>query len=118
MQETLRNFERALEIDPRSVDARIGIALFLLGNITYRWSRSQQQDQARAEQLLLEALESDPNRSTAHFAMGDLRRHQVRLSEAKMEFEAAIALDRNNARAIYQLGQTHMLKRRRLWESH
>jgi adenylate cyclase len=108
MQETLRNFERALEIDPRSVDARIGIALFLLGNINYGWSRSQQQDQARAEQLLLEALESDTNRSMAHLAMGQLRRLQFRMSDSMMEFETATALDRNNDRAIVQLGQTHM----------
>jgi tetratricopeptide (TPR) repeat protein len=33
---------------------------------------------------------------------------QNRLSESKMEFETAIALDRSNARAIFQLGQTWM----------
>jgi hypothetical protein len=33
-------------------------------------SRSVQQDQARAELLLLEALEGDPNRSMAHFSLG------------------------------------------------
>ena len=42
----------------------------------------------------------------AHVAMGIVRRMQVRLSESKMEFEAAIALDRNNARAYFNLGQT------------
>jgi len=31
---------------------------------------------------------------------------QLRFSESKIEFETAIALDRNNARAIFQLGQT------------
>jgi adenylate cyclase len=44
----------------------------------------------------------------AHVAMGILRRLQLRLGESKMEFETAIALDRNNARAIFQLGQTMM----------
>jgi predicted Zn-dependent protease len=62
----------------------------------------------RAEQLLLEALERDVNSSTAHTAMGMLRRSQNRLSEAKLELETAIALDRNNAFAICQLGQTLM----------
>jgi tetratricopeptide (TPR) repeat protein len=38
--------------------------------------------------------------------MGLLRRSQNRLSEAKLELETAIALDRNNALAIAQLGQT------------
>jgi adenylate cyclase len=107
-KEARRDFERALEIDPRSVDARIGLATSLLGNISGGWSSSEQQDQARAEQLLLEALERDTNRSMAHVAMGILRRLQLRLGESKMEFETAIALDRNNARAIFQLGQTMM----------
>jgi hypothetical protein len=78
----------------------------LTGNISLGWSSSAQQDGARAEQLILEALERDTNHSMAHVAMGILRRMQNRLSEAKMEFETAIALDRSNARAIFQLGQT------------
>jgi adenylate cyclase len=106
--EARRTFERALEIDPRSIDGRIGVALVLADNITAGWSNSVQQDQARAEQLLLEALERDTNRPMAHYAMGMLRRGQNRLSESKMEFLATIALDRNNARAIYQLGSTLM----------
>jgi adenylate cyclase len=108
LQEALRDFERAIEIDPRSVDARIGIATILLGRYALGWSSSQTQDLARAEQLLVEALERDINRSSAHLAMGIVRRNQVRLSEAKMEFETAIALDRSNARAFFQLGQTMM----------
>lgn len=109
VQEALQDFEHALEIDPRSVDARIGIATLLLGRVSVGWSSSDQQDQARAEQLLLEALEADINRSTAHVAMGVLRRNQLRFSESKMEFETAIALDRNNARAIFQLGTIMVL---------
>jgi tetratricopeptide (TPR) repeat protein len=101
-------FEQALEIDPRSLDARIGIAVVLATNVADGWSNSVQQDKARAEELLLEALERDANRSMAHYAMGMLRRVQKRLAESQIEFETAIALDRNNPRALYQLGQTLM----------
>jgi tetratricopeptide (TPR) repeat protein len=80
----------------------------LLGNINLGWSSSAQQDQARAEQLTLEALERDTNHSMAHVTMGIVRRMQKRLSESKTEFETAIALDRSNARAFFQLGQTWM----------
>jgi tetratricopeptide (TPR) repeat protein len=38
--------------------------------------------------------------------MAMVRRSQGRLIESRMEFEAAIALDRNNARAYFNLGQT------------
>ena len=107
-QEAQRAFERALEIDPDSADANIGIASMIITNITEGWSSSVKQDQARAEQLLLEALGRDVNKSTGHWAMGILRRTQDRLTEAKMEFETAIALDRNNTLAIVQLGQTLM----------
>src|SRR6266446_3347150 len=55
-------------------------------------------------------IEHGPNSCSSKLssAMGIVRRMQVRLSESKMEFETAIALDRNNARAIFQLGQTMM----------
>jgi TolB-like protein/class 3 adenylate cyclase/Tfp pilus assembly protein PilF len=105
-REAQRAFEQALEIDPRSVDARIGIALVLATNVSDGWSSSIEQDKALAEQLLLEALERDANSSMAHYAMGMLRRVQNRLPESQIEFETAIALDRNNARALYQLGNT------------
>jgi adenylate cyclase len=105
-RESQHAFEQALEIDPRSVDARIGIALVLATNVADGWSSSVEQDKARAEQLLLDALERDANRPMAHYAMGMLRRVQNRLTDAQIEFETAIGLDRNNARAFYQLGVT------------
>jgi adenylate cyclase len=105
-QQAQQTFERALELDPRSVDAKIGIASTLVGNLGDGWSSSPEEDAARAEQLLLEVLETDENSSWAHVLVGILRRVQNRLSEARMEFEAVIALDRNNARAFFQLGLT------------
>ena len=101
-------FEQALEIDPRSVDARIGIASALVNVVFGGWSSSVPQDQARAEDLLLEALERDANRSDVHATMGLLRRQQNRLVESRIEWETAIALDRNNATAIRNLGITLM----------
>jgi len=109
IQEAQRAFEQALEIDPRSVDARIGVAAILVVALANGWSNSVHQDQARAELLLLEAVESDPRRSMAHFALGILRRFQNRLTESRIEHETAIGLDHNNARAFHQLGLTMML---------
>jgi adenylate cyclase len=108
--EALHAFERALEIDPRSIDARIGIALILADRtVTAGFSTSVQENRERAEKLLREALERDGNRSMAHAAMGALRMVQDRQAEAQAEFETAIALDRNNAWAILQLAKTFML---------
>jgi len=101
-----RAFERALEIDPESVDARIGLAEVLVS--AYEGSSSFDQDVTRAERLVFEALERDPRRSRAHFAMGLIRRRQGRHSDSKIEFEAAIALDPNQASGHRQLGITLM----------
>jgi adenylate cyclase len=108
LQEAQRAFERALEIDPQSVEAKIGLATVLTEPV-YGFlglSHSLQQDQARAEQLLLEALERDTNSARAYYATGRLRRVQNRLIESRIELEKAIALDRNYAGAIQQLGIT------------
>jgi adenylate cyclase len=108
VQEALRAFERALQADPRSIDARIGIASVLLRKVAEGWSASRHEDEVLAERLLLEALERDTNRPNAHYAFGMLRRVQNRLDEARMEFETTIALDRNHARSFFRLGQTLM----------
>jgi adenylate cyclase len=107
-EEARRAFERALEIDPRSVDAKIGVATVLVSNVGTGLSHSPQQDGGRAERLLLEAIEQDANSSRAHEALGALRRIQNRLTEARIEYETSVSLDRNNAHALLGLGQTLM----------
>jgi adenylate cyclase len=97
-------FERALEIDPQSNDARIGLAMDLAGTASIA-AGSVSQDIARAEQLAAEAIERDPDSSRAHEAMGRVRLIQKnRLREAQIEFETALALDRSNTNAVRQLG--------------
>src|SRR5204863_8071607 len=56
--------------------------------------------------LLLEAIESDPNNPAAHSSMGMLRRGQNRLTEARIEFEAAISLSGNDTYTHGQLAWT------------
>jgi TolB-like protein/Flp pilus assembly protein TadD len=103
-QDAQSAFERALVIDPQSIDAKVCLAITLVINLLDGWSRSPRQDQARAEQLLLETLGQDSNLARAHFAMGMLRRTQGALTEAQIEFERALALDRNHGGSAYQLG--------------
>ena len=101
-------FKRALELNARSVDARIGLATALLSNLLDGWSTSPQLDEERAGRLIHEALEHDTNSRMGHFAMGLLCRLRNRLTEARIEFETAIALDRNFANAYRHLGITLM----------
>jgi TolB-like protein len=104
--EAIRVFERALEIDPRSLDARVGIAKILVSNVTQAWTGTAEQDIARAEDLLLHVLEQDVGCALAHSTMGMVRRQQNRLDESRFEFETAIALDPNDTYAHIQLGWT------------
>jgi TolB-like protein len=105
-EEAQRAFEQALEIDPQSVEAKVGLATVVSENVAMSVSRSRAYDETRSEQLLLEALERDANYAQAYFAMGRLRRLQNRMVESRIELEKAIALDRNYASAIQQLGVT------------
>ena len=108
-QEALGAFERALEIDPRSTDAKIGIARLLVAKLTTGWSSSSfQQDAAQqaAERLLFEAIASDPNQPMAYAILGVLRRTQIRLTESRIALEKALTLDPNFEWANMQLGWT------------
>ena len=104
--EAIRVFERALEIDPRSLDARVGIAKILVSNVTQAWTGTAEQDIARAEDLLLHVLGQDAGCALAHSTMGMVRRQQNRLDESRFEFETAITLDPNDTYAHIQLGWT------------
>ncbi len=104
--EDQRFFEEALALDPQSVDARVGIATVLVEKINVAVTKSREQELARADQLLGEALDRDPNDARLHFAMGFVRRLQGHFIESKVEFEKAVVLDHNHGGAVLQLGVT------------
>jgi TolB-like protein/class 3 adenylate cyclase/Flp pilus assembly protein TadD len=104
--EARRDFERALELDPKSYDAKLGIAATLVVDLSGGYTEQPQADEARAEKLLGELLARDPNRSQLHQTIALLRRVQNRLPESRIEWERAIELDPNNAIAYGQLGVT------------
>ena len=104
LEEAQRLFERALEVDPGSPDARISVAWPLMVKLGNNWTATVQQDETRVEQLLSEALIVNPNHSEGYRLMGYLHRQQGRLAEARVELETAIALNPNNANAFHQLG--------------
>jgi adenylate cyclase len=80
----------------------------LLVKMANAWSPVTQQDLARAEQLLLEAIEQNANNAWARSMMGLLRRLQGRAEQSLSEWEMAIAFDRNSTGALRQFGVTLM----------
>ena len=104
--EALSCFEHALARDPDCVSAKLSIAAVLVSNVFEGWSRTAEQDKARAEELLLEVLREDANLPDGYVYMGLLRRLQGRLADSRTELEIAVALSPHDAIGTAQLGAT------------
>jgi tetratricopeptide (TPR) repeat protein len=102
--EAISLFERALALDPRSVEAQIRLAMALTGRVLDETSESAETDIARARALTGQALAASARNPLAHYAQGLLLRAQHRYEDAIPEYEAAIAFDRNWASAYADLG--------------
>jgi len=106
--EAIGLFERALALDPRSVEAQSRLALALAGRVLDGISESAAPDISRAEGLARLALAASPRSSLAHFAKAHVLRTQRRCGEAIPEYEAALACDRNLVSALAQIGRCKM----------
>jgi TolB-like protein len=102
--EAIGLFERALELDPWSVQAQSWSALALANRVLGQMAASAEIDIARAEGLVGRALAELPSSPLAHFAKGQILRAQRRFEEAIPEFEMVVAADRNAPAAISILG--------------
>jgi TolB-like protein len=100
--EVIGLFERALALDPGSVEAKLRLARTLVGSALMELSNTRPTDLARAEGLLRQV---SPDSPLAHYEKGQLLRAHRRWQEAIPEYEAAIALDRNSLGAYAGLGQ-------------
>jgi adenylate cyclase len=93
--EAIGLFERALALDPHSVEAQSRLARALVGRVLDYVPSSSGRDLKRAEELVSQALAVSPRNPFAHFAKGHLLRAQGRHTEAIPEYETALASDHN-----------------------
>jgi adenylate cyclase len=107
--EAISWFERALAIDPRSVEALSLLANWLAGRVLDNMSDSALADIARAETLAEQALGLSPRSALAHFAKGNVLRAQNLFQEAITSYETVLALNRNWVTAIAALGWCQFL---------
>ena len=98
-------FERALTLDPRSVEAQSRLAIELTARVLDQMSASPAAHIARAEGLVGQALKAAPRSPLAHFAKGQVLRVQRRYAEAIPEYEAAITFNRNWVHALGPLAE-------------
>ena len=101
--EVISLYERALALDPRSVEAKTRLAEVLADRVLDGMSTSRANDIARAEALVGEALAASPGSAAIHFANGEILRAQGRFKEAIPEFETVVAMDRNDGWALFAL---------------
>jgi TolB-like protein/Flp pilus assembly protein TadD len=102
-------FERALALNPRSVNAQSWLAVALLGRVLDYMSDSAAADTARAEELVRQALAVLPRSALAHYGKGQVLRTQNRFDEAISEYETVLGLDHNWVFAITNLGWCKLL---------
>ena len=97
--------ERALALDPQSVEAQSRLAGSLAGRVIDNMTDTATADVLRAEALAVQAVAASPQSAVAHYAKGQVLRAQRRYAEAIPEYEAVLALDRNWVFAFFALGQ-------------
>ena len=97
-------FDKALALDPHSVDAAAWLAVSLTVRVTDELSDDPVVDLHRAEQFAGQALAAAPNDGLAHYAKAQVLRAQSRFKEAIPEYETAIALDPSRVAAYAHVG--------------
>ena len=107
--EAIGLFERALVLDPRSVDAQSLLANMLVGRaIDVRAlppGTTDDPEIKRAEELAMRAVTASPRSPVAHYAKAQVLRFQRRCEAAIPEYETVLALDRNRVSALANLGR-------------
>jgi len=92
---TLALYERALALDPRSVEAQSQVANMLAIRAANGWTESPASDFRRAEELVEQALAEAPRDYLAHYAKGSVLRFQGRCDQAIPEYELAFEFNPN-----------------------
>jgi TolB-like protein len=93
--ETLGLYERALALDPRSVEAQSQVANMLAIRAGNGWTESPASDFRRAEELVEQALAASPRDYLAHYAKGSVLRFQGRCDQAIPDYERALESNPN-----------------------
>jgi TolB-like protein/Tfp pilus assembly protein PilF len=102
--EVISLYERALALDPRSTEAKSGLARILATRVMDHMTDTAAADLPRAEYLVTQTLATAPRSPDVHWAKGQVLRAQRRFAEAIPEYEAVLAVNRNSVVAIANLG--------------
>jgi TolB-like protein len=104
MAQALGFFERALALDPGSIEALAGVASIDLHKGANFATDDRAARLAAAEATLIKALSLDPQHAQAHMHMGSLQVFTNRANQGIAECEQALTLDHNLAGAHAIIG--------------
>jgi TolB-like protein/DNA-binding winged helix-turn-helix (wHTH) protein/Tfp pilus assembly protein PilF len=102
--EAISLFDRALALDPMSVEAESWLADTLATRVLEQTTETAAADIERAEGMSSQALAASPRSAFAHYTRGHVLRAQRRCEEAIPEYERALALNRNFLGALADIG--------------
>jgi len=102
--EAVHLFERALALDPGSVEAQTSLAGALIDRVNSGMTTARTADIARAKELIGQALARSPDNTGVHLVKGLVLRAEGRCDLAIPEYERVIASNRNSAGALFSLG--------------
>jgi adenylate cyclase len=103
--EAISLFERALVLDPQSVEAQSRLASALAGRVLDDMTGARPADIERAEELVGRALAQFPDNPQAHYAKGQVLRAHNRFNEAIAEYESSLAFNRNFVNSYAHIGR-------------
>jgi adenylate cyclase len=107
--ETISLFERALALDPQSIEAESRLASSLVNRVLDDKTETAAADIARTKVLIGQVLRTSPGNSLAHWAKGQLLRQKGECEEAIPEYEMALASNPNSPSALSHLGKCKTL---------
>jgi TolB-like protein/class 3 adenylate cyclase len=109
LAEAISMFERALMLDPGSVEAQSLLAITLANRVTDQMTSSAATDISRAERLVTQAIAASPRSALAHYAKAEVLGAQGRCDESNPEYETVLAIDRNFVGAFNALSVCKLL---------
>jgi TolB-like protein/class 3 adenylate cyclase len=102
-------FERALALDPKNVEALVGLAVVDAAAVGMALTDDRAARLAAAETALIKALSLVPQHARAHWLLGNIKMFTNRAAQGIAECEQALALDRNLANAQAYIGRAKYL---------
>ena len=103
--EAIAEYEQALALNPRSVEAQSRLAVALSSRLLDGMSETVNADIDRANHLIGQALAEAPASPLAHFAKAQLLRAQHRCEAAIPEYETVLAANHNALAAVGNIGR-------------